>query len=168
MRLDAKQARAARAGARREPIEYAVGDSLFVFKAEMPLDILFGVERAYAADLLGLRLWMLAHLEVDAPCDTSCVDEQDEDGKSIPLPCKALDDFKARARAVRVDGGPLVEADLDAMWVAVREAQGVDEGESSSSADSSETAGDSSSKTSSPTASTPPTSSSPVPAASDA
>lgn len=154
MRLDGNQARAARAAARREPIEYAIGDTVLAFKAEMPLDILFGVERAYATSLRGLRQWMLAHLATDSECDTSCVD-----GDS-PKVCASVTALSDRLRKIRVDGEPLDEADLDDMWTAVRDAQGVTEGESSSSAESSETAGDTSSETSSDTASTPPASSS--------
>lgn len=168
MRLDGNQARAARTAARREPVEYAIGEVVFRFQPEMPLDILFGVDRAFAASVLGLRLWMLAHLELGAACDTSCVDHEDKDGNPIPVRCVALDGFKARTRAVRIDGDPLVEADLDEMWVAVRRALGVEDPESTSSVESSETAGDTSSATSSPSDSTPPTSSSPAPAASAA
>ena len=155
-RINGNAARAARLAARKEPIEYEIGDEVFTFRPEMPLDVLFGVEKAFAVSLRGLRIWMLAHLLVDSPCDTTCVDmEEGEDRRA----CAALASWQKRMRAVRVDGDPLDEADVDAMWDAVREALDVTEGESSSSAGSSETAGETSSVTSD-TATTPQASSS--------
>lgn len=147
-------ARAARATARREPIEYEVGGEVFAFRPEMPLDVLFGVDAWAATSIQAMRLWMLAHMVVDPKCDTSCVDGE------TPTLCDALSVMKSRLRAVRVGGESLAEEDMDEMFRAVRRAQGlgdVDTGESSSSADSSETAGDTSSETSTPP--TPPTSS---------
>lgn len=162
MRIDGSQARAARATARREPIEYAIGGEVFEFRPEMALDVLFGVDAWAATSIQAMRLWMLAHMVLDAKCDTSCVDGE------TPTLCDALSVMKGRLRAVKVDGEPLDELDMDEMFRAVRRAQGlgeVDEGESSSSADSSETAGDDSSETSTPP--TPQTSFDPAPAASD-
>lgn len=152
MRLDGNAARAARVAARREPLEYVIGEETFVFRSEMPLDVLFGVERVYATSLRGLRMWMLAHLLLDAPCGTECADAQE------PTVCEAQRSFRDRLRTLRIDGAPLDEADIDEMWDRVREAMDVTEGESSSSAGSSETAGDTSSETSD-TATTPGTSS---------
>lgn len=144
MRLDGNQARAARAAARREPIEYAIGDGLLTFKPEMPLDVLFGVEKAFGVSLQALRIWMLAHLQLDAKCQTECVDGTDDD--AAPRVCETVQGFKDRLRHIRVDGAPLDEQDVDALWDAVRDAQGVTDPESSSSADSSEQAGDTSSE----------------------
>jgi hypothetical protein len=146
MLLDARQGRAAKAVATREPIRYGGFDdeTVLAFNPEMPLAVLFGMEQAPAVSLFNLRVWLMAHLELDAKCDTSCVD--DPDGE-----CKAVADFKARTRLLRVDGVPLTEDTMTAMWDAVRDAQGVDEGESSSSAKSSGKAGDTSSGTSSRT-----------------
>lgn len=142
MKLDGNAARAARVAARREPIDYLLGEDTFTFRPEMPLDVLFGVERVYASSLRGLRMWMLAHLLVDSPCDTECADAEE------PTVCDAQRAFRDRLRKIRVDGASLAEADLDEMWDRVREALDVTEGESSSSAGSSETAGDTSSETS--------------------
>lgn len=143
MRLDGNAARAARASARREPIEYAIGEDVLVFAPEMPLDVLFGVEKWYAVTPTGMRLWMSAHMLADATCRTECVDGD------VPTVCDTLTAYRDRLRKIRVDGAPLNEDDIDEIFVAVRDAQGVTDPESSSSADSSETAGDTSSETSS-------------------
>lgn len=160
MRLNGNQARAARASALREPIEYEIGGEVFVFAPEMSLDVLFGVDAWGMVSMEAMRLWMLAHMLADSGCDITCVDGD------RPVLCDALKDFKQRLRKVRVDGLALDETDMTAMFAAVRDAQGVDdEGKSSSSADSSESAGDTSSETSSVSV-TPLTSSPPARAAS--
>lgn len=149
MRLDARQGRAAQAVATREPIEYGGFDdeTVLAFNPEMPLAVLFGMEQTTHRTMFNLRVWLLAHLEVDTKCDTSCVDA----GLALDEQCKAVVDFKSRTRLLRLDGTALTEDGMTAMWDAVRDAQGIDEGESSSSAKSSGKAGDTSSGTSSRT-----------------
>lgn len=140
MRIDGTAAHAARSAARREPIEYEIGDTVLRFKPEMSLDVLYGYELAPVRTVLALQEWLLAHMVVDAVCDTACLDGKKD--------CAAVAEIRVRLRNIRVDGAPLVEGDIDDMWNAVRGALGVTEGESRSSAEPSETAGDTLNKTS--------------------
>lgn len=146
MRIDGNAARAARSAARREPIEYEIGDEVLRFKPEMSLDVLYGYDLAPVRTVLALQEWLLAHMLLDSVCGTECLEPK---GKGETLgDCPAVAELRVRLRKIRVDGSALVEADIDDMWTAVREAMGVTEGESPSSAEPSETVGDSSSKTS--------------------
>lgn len=158
MRLDGNEARAARAAARAEPIEYVVGDLKLTFASEMPVDVLDGMDDALLVSNFELVRWLIAHTLADAGCQTQCLDEDDR-GRSCPA---------VAALRKEMRGKGLAEGDLDEMWAKVRKAQGVSAGESSSSAESSETAGDSSSATASDSGSIPTPSGNPEPAASDA
>lgn len=157
MRLDGNEARAARAAARVEPIEYVVGDLKLAFASEMPVDVLDGMDDAMLVSNFELVRWLIAHTLARPDCRTECLDEDDR-GRSCPA---------VAALRKEMRGKGLTEGDLDEMWSKVRKAQGVSAGESLSSAESSETAGDSSSATASDSGSTPTPSGGRGPAASD-
>ena len=149
---DGNEARAARNSARSGPVAVSLGAERFEFVPEIPLDVALALNTLNAPTTLEARVWLEAHLEQGAECDTSCADE----GFPILLrDCPSEASYRKRIKkARRTDGGRVSEAEFADFHDAILDAYAVTEGESQSSGGSPATPGDSSSGTASENAST--------------
>lgn len=144
MTEDGAQVRAARREARTEPVVIELGSESFICEPEMPLDIVLAFDVLQVVSDREVKVWTVAHLLTDCPCDTSCADSQQ------PYPdraCSAEKALRDRLRKIRVDGQRLSRDAYDEFYDQILALYAVSEGESETSAGSPASAGERSSGT---------------------
>jgi hypothetical protein len=145
-------AHAARASARQTPITLQLGAEAFTFAPEIPLDIALALGTVGIVSDIEGQVWLEAHLQVDAECDTECADD------GLPLlarDCPTELAYRRRLKKARdADGRKIAEQAFQRFHDEFLSAYKVAEGESGTSAGSPATAGVDSNATASERATT--------------